>query len=60
MKLNELEAQIHGGAILCRDFGPIVKLNTDDMSLWYYNADGEKLFPITFGDMIADDWKVVG
>lgn len=60
MKLNELINEVYGEKTLRRgSLGPIVKLNPGDMSLWYYSYSGEKMFPITFSDMIAFDWKII-
>jgi len=61
MKLNDLIDEVYGGKHLRRgNRGPIARFNGDDFSLWYYSRqDGRKLFPITFGDMIAENWEVV-
>ena len=61
MKLNELMNEIYGGAKIRRgSMGPNVQINPDDHCLWYYDSKGNKIFPITFGDMLSEDWKIVG
>jgi hypothetical protein len=60
MKLKELVMEVYSGKKIRRGvLGPDVRLNADDHSLWYFSTSGEKIFPITFGDMLADDWHIV-
>jgi hypothetical protein len=59
MKLNDLIIEIRGGSRIRRGrSGPYVALNPAGQSLWYYHNNGDKLFPITFGDSVADDWEI--
>ena len=61
MKLSEMDmGDIYGGKKIRRGkAGPNVHLNPEDHCLWYFDGNGVKIFPITFGDMLADDWHLV-